>query len=464
MKNRYIDLIEQTFDFPQDEFRVENNKLLFNEIPLMDIIKEYGTPLKITYLPKITQQIEKARRWFRTAMAKIDYKGQYFYSYCTKSSHFSFVLDKVLGANAHIETSSAFDINILEKLQEKNLLNKQNFILCNGFKQKQYLINIERLIKNDYINTIPILDNLYEIDYYADNIKDKEINLGMRIATEEEPKFMFYTSRLGIRYDDVLSFYREKIKPVKNFKLKMLHFFINTGIKDTAYYWNELSKAVELFVQLKRINPDLQYLNIGGGLPIKNSLSFEFDYEYMIEEIINQIKTICNNKNIPEPDIFTEFGNFTVGESMVNIYSIINQKRQNDRELWNMINNSFLTSLPDTWAINQRYILLPINHWDKEYERVFLGGLTCDSEDYYNSEMHSNAIFLPKYKHEVDLHIGFFHTGAYQDELSGYGGIKHCLISSPRHVLVDTLPNGEFTKTLFAEEQTYEAMLNILGY
>ena len=88
MKNKYIDLIEQTADFPTSEFRVEDNELYFNEIPLMDIIEQYGTPLKITYLPRITQQIQKARRMFNVAMAKVDYNADYHYCYCTKSSHF----------------------------------------------------------------------------------------------------------------------------------------------------------------------------------------------------------------------------------------------------------------------------------------------------------------------------------------------------------------------------------------
>ena len=54
MKNKYIDLIEQSFEFPQDEFKVENGELIFHDIPIMDIIEQYGTPLKITYLPKIS--------------------------------------------------------------------------------------------------------------------------------------------------------------------------------------------------------------------------------------------------------------------------------------------------------------------------------------------------------------------------------------------------------------------------
>jgi len=58
LKNNYIEHIEESFNFPQKEFRLENNALLFHEIPLMDIINEYGTPLNISYLPKISQQIQ----------------------------------------------------------------------------------------------------------------------------------------------------------------------------------------------------------------------------------------------------------------------------------------------------------------------------------------------------------------------------------------------------------------------
>ena len=70
MKNKYIDLIEQTFDFPQEEFSITDNNLNFNDVPLMDIIKQYGTPLKITYLPKITSPIQPAKRLCNVAMAK----------------------------------------------------------------------------------------------------------------------------------------------------------------------------------------------------------------------------------------------------------------------------------------------------------------------------------------------------------------------------------------------------------
>lgn len=463
MKNKYIDLIEQTFEFPQKEFHVEDNELYFNKIPLMDIIKQYGTPLKITYLPKISDKIKEAKRYFNVAMAKADYNADYHYCYCTKSSHFSFILEEVLKNDVHLETSSAFDMPLIESLFETGHLTKDIYILCNGFKRPQYLEYILEMYHKGFHNIIPIVDDKAEIDHYKNGI-DGRMKIGIRVASEEEPMFEFYTSRLGIRVNDIVSLYKEKIQGNPNLELKMLHFFINTGIKDSAYYWNELSKIVNVYCELKKICPELDSLNIGGGFPIKNSLGFSFEYDYMAEEIIAQIKNVCQANQVPEPHIFTEFGSFTVGESGAVLFNIQNQKQQNDREYWNMIDSSFMTTLPDTWAIHQRFILLAVNNWDVEYQRVFLGGLTCDSHDYYNAEAHANAVFLPKFDPEEPLYIGLFHTGAYQESLGGYGGIQHCLIPAPKHIIIDIDENGEYFTKLFAKEQSYKSMLKTLGY
>lgn len=223
-------------------------------------------------------------------------------------------------------------------------------------------------------------------------------------------------------------------------------------------------KCLKVYIQLRKICPTVDSLNIGGGFPIKNSLAFNYDYEYMVDEIINQIKNACDEAEVPVPHIFTEFGSFTVGESGGAVYEVLYQKQQNDREKWNMINSSFITTLPDTWAISKRFILLPLNRWNDEYERVLLGGLTCDSDDYYNSEQNMNAIYLPKFNKNKPLYIGFFNTGAYQETIGGFGGLQHCLIPTPKHILIDRDENGEITTKLFAEQQTAEQLLKILGY
>ena len=156
-----------------------------------------------------------------------------------------------------------------------------------------------------------------------------------------------------------------------------------------------------------------------------------------------------------------------MGESGAVVYSVLDQKIKNDREIWYMIDSSFITTLPDTWGIGEKFLMLPINRWDEEYQEVHLGGLTCDSHDFYTSEEHINAVFLPKAdkrKTDEPLYIGFFHTGAYQDQLAGYGGIKHCMIPSPKHIVVERNKNGELEDWLYAKEQSPQSMLKILGY
>ena len=463
MNTKYIDLINQTFDFPQDDLSLEENNLRFHDIDLLSLVETHGSPLKFTYLPNISDNINRAKTWFNNAMKKNNYGGKYYYSYCTKSSHFSHVLNEALKNDIHIETSSDFDINIVEHLIKSSKIKNDTYVICNGYKKPQYIEKIARLINTGHQNCIPIIDNYEEIDLLSREINDT-FKVGIRIASEEEPKFEFYTSRLGIGYKNIIPFYENQIKNNDKVELKMLHFFINTGIRDNAYYWNELLKCLKVYVRLKKNCVSLDSLNIGGGFPIKNSLAFEFDYEYMVDEIVNQISLVCKEADVPVPHIFTEFGNFTVGEAGGAIYQVLYQKQQNDREKWNMIDSSFITTLPDTWAINKRFVMLPINRWDCEYERVLLGGLTCDSDDYYNSEQHMNAIYLPKFKRDKPLYIGFFNTGAYQETLGGFGGLQHCLIPQPKYILIDKDEQGRIISSVYKPEQSSDQILTILGY
>ena len=301
LDQRYYDLINQTYDFPQDGFHVEGGYLQFNGVPIKDMIEKFGTPFKMTYLPKITSQIQKARYLFAEAMRKHHYNGKYIYTYCTKSSHFSYILKRALAEGTHLELSSAYDTQLVLKLHEKGILPLDINIVCNGFKTKEYLKGMNALMNLGYTNVIPILDNVDEIDHYV-SFDAAVVNLGVRLATEEEPDFDLYTSRFGIRQAHLTRFYKERIHNNPKFNLVMLHFFIYTGIKDTMYYWTELNRSLSTYCQLKKMNPSLRAINIGGGMPIRSSLSFEYDYEYMIGEIVRQIKEACNKHDISEPD------------------------------------------------------------------------------------------------------------------------------------------------------------------
>jgi arginine decarboxylase len=465
MKNSYFQLINQTYYFPQEGFDLNQGNLTFHGIPLKYLIDKYGTPFRLTYLPRIGDQIKKARNLFHRAMKANNYKGDYYYCYCTKCCHFSHVITEALKHNVHLETSSSFDIDLIRRLYLKGQIDKDIILIHNGHKTDDYLDKIVGLIDDGFENVIPVLDSKLELDRLYSKTKG-DITIGIRMAINEEPQSAYYTSRLGIRSAEIIDFYKQKIAKKKRLTLKMLHFFVDSGIKDNLYYWGEFRKALKIFAEMKKICPTLDSINLGGGLPIRNNLGMEYDYKYMINELVSNIKEVCEQEGIEEPNIFTEFGKYTVGESGAIIFSVLEQKQQNDAELWYLIDNSLMNTIPDAWSIFEKFILLPVNKWENEYTQVSIGGISCDHSDYYNSEDMNQQILLPSYQPEdtEPLYLGFFHTGAYQDAISGYGGIKHCLIPSPKQIIIDRDEKGNIVDRLYRDEQNAQQMLEILGY
>ncbi len=466
MKNTYFDLIEQSFYFPQEGFDLRNGYLTFHGISLKYLIDKYGTPFRFIYLPKISDQIKKAKNLFNRAIRNNSYSGKYYFCYCTKCNHFHHVISEALKQKVNLETSSAFDIDLILKLYQEKKLDNTRIILHNGYKTDDYLKKIIKLQDAGFENSIIIFDSVKEFERLQKLTNRKKIKLGLRMAVNEEPQSAYYTSRLGIRHTEMIEFFTKNIKDNDRFELKMFHFFVDSGIHDSLYYWGEFQKALKLYVDLKKQCATLDAFNLGGGFPIRNHLGFEYNYEYMINEIIINIKETCVRENVDEPNIFTEFGKYTVGESGAIIFKVLEQKKQNDTETWYIINNSLMNTIPDAWSIHEKFILLPINKWNNEYHRVNIGGISCDHSDYYNSEDFNQEVLLPKYNNndKEPLYLGFFHTGAYQDSISGYGGIKHCLIPSPKHVIIDRDDTGNFIDYVYRNEQSASEMFKILGY
>jgi arginine decarboxylase len=470
MKNKYFDLVEQSFYFPQEGFDLRDNYLCFHGISLKYLIDKYGTPFNLIYLPKIGDQIKKARNLFNKSIRNHAYSGDYHYCYCTKCNHFHHVISEALKHKVNLETSSAFDIDLILYLYKNNKIDNQRIIVHNGYKTEEYIQRIIALQQVGFTNSIVVLDSAKELTRLTKQIDKHElqhkVKIGLRMSINEEPQSAYYTSRLGISNTEVLNFFMKNIKDNEKVEFKMFHFFVDSGIKDSIYYWGEFQKALKLYTELKKESSSLNSFNLGGGFPIRNHLGFEYDYEYLINEIIKNIKEACENEKVPEPDIFTEFGKYTVGESSAIIFKVLEQKQQNDTELWYIINNSLMNTIPDAWSIHEKFILLPVNKWDNEYTRVNIGGISCDHSDYYNSEDFNQEVLLPRYKdsEKEPLYLGFFHTGAYQDSISGYGGIKHCLIPSPKHVIIDRDEKGNFIDFIYRHEQSASEMFSILGY
>ena len=152
-------------------------------------------------------QINKAKEMFASAFKKHKYEGKYNYCYCTKSSHFSFIVEEALEDMIFTWKLLMHTISISSKnYTRKRRSTKDIYIICNGYKQKPYTSRIAGLLNSGFKNVIPVLDNKEELRCLC-KISKSSFQPGIRVAAEEEPNFPFYTSRLGIqgkRYTGIL--------------------------------------------------------------------------------------------------------------------------------------------------------------------------------------------------------------------------------------------------------------------
>ena len=460
MPKNYSELISNIYNLPTAEYKIEDSTLVFHDMNIHELIKKEGSPLKLFYLPQIDSNIIKCNDWFKQAFKKTSYKGKHYYSYCTKSNHFLPVIERALSSGGHLEISSSYDFRIIDELIKRGKVSHSTFILCNGFKTQAYIDSICKKIDQGYTNTLTIIDNLKEIKQLSGAIS-KRFDIGLRLSTEENTHHSLNTSRFGISEKEAILMSKQLLKH-KNMRLIMLHFFINSGITDTSYYWKELKKKVSFYCQLKAICPDLKYINIGGGLKTHSSLNDHNKHQKVIEEIVTVISKICIQNKTEVPDIFTEFGNYTVSNCACAVYSVIGKKQQDKDLKCLMINSSFITSLPDIWAIDKGFQVLAINNLDIAFEEIYLGGLSCDGDDFYDKNKNNGSIYMPVIEKTKDLHIGFFNTGAYQEALGGFGGLQHCLIPSPKYIFADMNKNNEVVYRVFKKEQNADQILSLI--
>lgn len=426
------------------------------------IVQEHWAPLKI-FAPQIAKKrIGEMQQLFQDALEWFSYKWKYVYTYCTKSNHFAFIVREILkdgqewitNHSVHLETSSAFDAKIIDNTS----LHPDSFVIHNGFKSPAYLEAIGK-ISGDYKNAICVLDGIDELEKLKWYVAPW-YTVWIRLSTEDGA----YNSRFGIPLSKVEDFVRANrvngtFSP-SELQLKMIHFFIETGIKDAAEYYILLKKYVEMYCRLYMICPSLQYLNIGWWMPVNYDLSEEISYRNIVETIVGIIQEVCDENGVPHPDIFTEFWSYTVADTWVTVMEVIWEKNQNGDEKWYIVDGSPMSMIPDSWALDQYYPTLALNHWDASHQDVSVWWITCDKDDTLLGK-NGKKLSLPTLQ-DTPLLLGVLKTWAYQENIGGFwiGSLTHC--QNSRYKVLVILENGE-TKTFF-DAQDEDARLETLGY
>jgi len=128
------------------------------------------------------------------------------------------------------------------------------------------------------------------------------------------------------------------------------------------------------------------------------------------------------------------------------------------------LNFSVFQSVPDVWALEQVFPILPINrHNERPDRRGVLEDLTCDSDGridhYVEAQGLEQALALHPLREGEDYLLGLFMIGAYQETL----GDIHNLFGDTDSVSVELTPDGFRLDAPREGDSTHE-LLRYVGY
>lgn len=129
-------------------------------------------------------------------------------------------------------------------------------------------------------------------------------------------------------------------------------------------------------------------------------------------------------------------------------------------------NFSLFQSLPDSWAIDQVFPIMPIHRMNEEPKQFgVIADVTCDSDgkiDIFNTKHGEFSRILPlhRFKEHEEYYLGVFLVGAYQETL----GDLHNLFGDTHVVSVRIDEHGGFEFVEEIEGDTIEDVLNYVEY
>lgn len=503
-------------------------------------------PILLRFPQILTNQLKKVQRSFQDASREFSYAGGHFGVFPMKVNPRREVVEEFLREgskyNFGVECGSKAELYAALSLDQT----PESLLVCNGFKDESF-INLALLGVQIGKRVIIVVEKLNELKMIIRRSQETGVRPGIGIRAKLYSKGSGKwassggeSAKFGLTPSEML----ECIRLLREFQmtdlLKLLHFHIGSQITDIKRVKAAMKEAARVYAKIRQMRIDVEFLDIGGGMGVDydgSKTTFESSVNYTIQEFANDviytIKSVCDDENVPEPNLVTESGRVMAAYHAVLITSIRDEietfaddqpevsvdeddpqvivelkalyddiNAKNYREYYHdaldhkdelhtqfnlglisledrakgevlfwevcaraskfaqttkvqeeefddlkkilaskyLCNFSVFRSLPDHWAIDQLFPIMPIHRLNEQpTDYATFVDLTCDSDGHIDK-----FVDLKDVKEVLELHpftgdpyyIAIFLVGAYQEVM----GSNHNLFGRPNEaqVIIDT--------------------------
>lgn len=502
-------------------------------------------PILLRFPQILTNQLKKLQRSFSDASKEFSYTGAHFGVFPMKVNPRREVVEEFLREgskyNFGVECGSKAELYAALSLDQT----PESLLICNGFKDESF-INLALMGVQIGKRVIVVVEKLNELKMILRRAQETGVRpwIGIRAKLYSKGSGKWASSggesaKFGLTPSEIL----ECIRLLREYEmidtLKLMHFHIGSQITDIKRVKAAMKEAARVYSKIRQMHIDIEFLDIGGGQGVDydgSKTTFESSVNYTTQEFANDviytIKSVCEDENVPEPNIVTESGRMMSAYHAVFITSIRDEietfaddrpeinvtdddpqvimelkalfddiNAKNYREYYHdaldhkdelhtqfnlglisledrakgevlfwevcaqaskfaqatklqeeefddlkkilaskyLCNFSVFRSLPDHWAIDQLFPIMPIHRLNEQpTDYATFVDITCDSDGHIDK-----FVDLKDVKEVLELHpftgdpyyIAIFLVGAYQDVMGSY----HNLFgqTNEAHVIID---------------------------
>ncbi len=318
----------------QDDSRSVDIKKVVDDL----IARRVKLPVILRFPQIFASQVRKMNRSFRTAMKEFDYKGEHravfpmkvnqrrqvIEAYLEEATKYSYGLEA--GSKAELYAAIAMDQS------------PDSLLVCNGFKDNGF-IDLAFVGTQAGKNVVIVIEKLNELPRVIERVQTTGIRpmLGMRVRLYSRgsgrwEKSGGEQSKFGLTTTELL----QAIKALRDAgmldMLRVMHFHIGSQITQIKRVKAGVKEAARVYAKIRKMGIDVDHLNVGGGAGVDydgSKTSFESSVNYTLQEFANDviytIKSVCEEENVPEPNVITESGRVLVAYHAMLITNVIDE-------------------------------------------------------------------------------------------------------------------------------------------
>lgn len=347
-------------------------------VELQAIVKEAARaglqlPLLIRFTDILQDRVVKLIDAFQKAIVDHDYQGSYQLIYPIKVNQESSVVKALLATTNYsigLEAGSKPELMAVMGL----LSDKPATIICNGYKDSAY-IRLALIAQQMGHNVFIVIEKYSEVDIIIEQSLKLQIkpNLGVRIrlVTKSAGKWENtggVKSKFGLNAAQVL----DLIDLLKTHQLldclQLMHCHLGSQVANIFDIHHCMQEVARYYLALRRLGAAITTIDVGGGLAVDydgshsvNDCSMNYSlYEYA-SHILLALQPLCQNANMPEPNLISESGRALTAQHAV-LISNINDVEYVCSDVMSQIDEDASQVLCDIWRTYQDSLYSGFNH------------------------------------------------------------------------------------------------------